>query len=70
MYGKFYRARRYSHLNVYGVNPGLVKTNIRSNFLGHRKFVSLSPAQYACRMTPLLALPGIERHAPFCRPKD
>ena len=67
-------ARRYPYLNVYGVNPGLVKTNIRSNFMGHRKFVfrllegiigllTPSPAQYALRMTPLLASPGIEPHS-------
>ncbi|MDR0776747.1 MAG: SDR family NAD(P)-dependent oxidoreductase [Azonexus sp.] len=67
-------ARRYPHLNVYGVNPGLVKTNIRSNFLGHRKFVfsllegiigllTPSPAQYARRMAPLLVSPAIEPHS-------
>jgi NAD(P)-dependent dehydrogenase (short-subunit alcohol dehydrogenase family) len=66
-------ARRYPHLNVYGVNPGLVKTNIRSNFMGHHKFVfsllegiigllTPSPAQYASRMTPLLVSPDIEPH--------
>jgi NAD(P)-dependent dehydrogenase (short-subunit alcohol dehydrogenase family) len=67
-------ARRYPHLNVFGINPGLVKTNIRSNFLGHRKFVfsllegligllTPTPAQYARRMTPLLVSPDIEPYS-------
>jgi hypothetical protein len=67
-------ARRYPHLNVYGINPGLVKTNIRSNFLGHRKLVfgmmegiigllTPTPAQYARRIAPLLVSPDIEQHS-------
>lgn len=27
-------AERYPHINFFGLNPGLIKTNIRSNFLG------------------------------------
>lgn len=27
-------ARRYPQLNLFGLNPGLIKTNIRDNFLG------------------------------------
>jgi NAD(P)-dependent dehydrogenase (short-subunit alcohol dehydrogenase family) len=67
-------ARRYPHLNVFGINPGLVKTNIRSNLLGHKKLVSgllegliglltPTPARYARRMVPLLVSPDIEYHS-------
>jgi len=66
--------RRYSHLNVYGVNPGLVKTNIRSNFLGEKKFLfsviegligllNPTPEQYAERVVPLLFAPELEQHS-------
>lgn len=32
-------ALRYPNINVYGLNPGLIKTDIRSNFLGGNKFL-------------------------------
>jgi NAD(P)-dependent dehydrogenase (short-subunit alcohol dehydrogenase family) len=67
-------ARRYPALNVFGINPGLIRTNIRSNFLGHKKWVfgllegcigllTPTPAQYARRLVPLLVSPDIERHS-------
>lgn len=63
-------AQRYPHLDSFGLNPGLVKTNIRSNFLGKSRFFRLlegligtfnpSPEQYATRIVPLLVTPDIE----------
>ena len=63
-------ANRYPHLDVFGLNPGLVKTNIRSNFLGGSMFFGLlesligllnpTPEQYASRIVPLLVTPDIE----------
>ncbi|MCW2319005.1 NAD(P)-dependent dehydrogenase (short-subunit alcohol dehydrogenase family) [Rhodoblastus acidophilus] len=64
-------ARRYPHLDVFGLNPGVVKTNIRSNWMGHKRllfaalegmigFFSPTPDQYAVRIVPLLATPDIE----------
>jgi NAD(P)-dependent dehydrogenase (short-subunit alcohol dehydrogenase family) len=66
-------AKRYPELGVYGLNPGLIKTNIRANMLGegslkHRVvefFIGLftaSPDSYAARMLPVLAAPELERH--------
>lgn len=53
------------HFNIYGLNPGIVKTNIRDNYLGKNSWVSKvlesfigwfnkSPEQYAEIITPLL----------------
>ena len=63
-------AERYSHLDSFGLNPGLVKTNIRRNFLGKSSLFGLlegligvlnpSPEQYAARMVPLLVAPELE----------
>lgn len=63
-------AQRYPQLDVFGLNPGLIKTSIRSNFLGdgslkHRLveglfgLISPSPERYAQRMVPLLVSPQI-----------
>jgi NAD(P)-dependent dehydrogenase (short-subunit alcohol dehydrogenase family) len=65
-------ARRYPQLEVFGLNPGLIKTAIRSNFLGegslkHRLIEAIfgltaqSPERYAHRMVPLLVSPQIGR---------
>lgn len=64
-------ASRLPHVGVFGLNPGLVKTDIRSNFLGGNKFVfavvegligMLNPTaeQYAERMAPLMLAPALE----------
>lgn len=64
-------AQRHSHFNIYGLNPGLIKTDIRSNLLGGNKFLfsmvegligllTPTPAQYAHRMAPLLLAPELE----------
>ncbi len=63
--------RRYPHLAFFGLNPGLIKTNIRSNFLGPGSFVHratemliglMMPTaeQYAERVVPLLFAPELE----------
>jgi NAD(P)-dependent dehydrogenase (short-subunit alcohol dehydrogenase family) len=68
-------ARRYPTLDFYGLNPGLIKTNIRGNFFGegslkHRViewFIGLammSAEQYARRMVPVLLSPSLEGHSP------
>lgn len=57
----------------YGLAPGLVKTDIRANWLGagslkHRAFETVagilgpSPRQYARRIVPLMFAPGLENH--------
>jgi NAD(P)-dependent dehydrogenase (short-subunit alcohol dehydrogenase family) len=67
-------ARRYAHATVFGLNPGLIKTNIRSNFLGANKLLfgisewligvlSPSAAVYAKNIAPLLVSPDIEQHS-------
>jgi NAD(P)-dependent dehydrogenase (short-subunit alcohol dehydrogenase family) len=67
-------ARRYPHLNVFGLNPGLIKTNIRDNFLGKGSLKSrlmetviglLTPTAdaYAQRIAPLLVSPDLETHS-------
>jgi NAD(P)-dependent dehydrogenase (short-subunit alcohol dehydrogenase family) len=68
-------ARRYPTLDFYGLNPGLIKTNIRGNALGegslkHRVtewFIGLlmmSAEQYAQRMVPVLLSPSLEGRSP------
>lgn len=63
--------QRYPHLEVFGLNPGLVKTSIRSNFMGagsfkHRLVEGLiglltpTPERYAARVVPLLFAPELE----------
>ncbi|HXD20366.1 MAG TPA: SDR family NAD(P)-dependent oxidoreductase [Vicinamibacterales bacterium] len=67
-------ARRYPNVNVYGLNPGLIKSEIRSNFLGEGSLrlrvvewmigvVNPSVETYAARLTPLLFSPDLEAHS-------
>jgi NAD(P)-dependent dehydrogenase (short-subunit alcohol dehydrogenase family) len=67
-------AQRYGHFTTFGLNPGLIKTNIRSNFMGDKKLVfrliesligwfSPSAEQYAERITPLLLAPELDKHS-------
>ncbi|SCU96821.1 LAMI_0F07866g1_1 [Lachancea mirantina] len=64
-------AQRYPGLNIFGLNPGLVKTNIRDNFLGQNSWKSSiveffvgwlcqSPEAYARNIGPLLVTPELE----------
>ncbi len=64
-------AKRYPRINFYGLNPGFVKTNIRSNLLGEGSvkfrllesvvgFFTPTPEQFAKRLTPLFATKDIE----------
>lgn len=67
-----YGARHYPGINVYGLNPGLIKSNIRSNMSGgqgslrHRitegiiGFLTMSAYTYAARIVPLLFSTDIE----------
>jgi len=66
--------RRWPGLAVFGLNPGLIKTGIRSNFLGdgslkHRLaefmigLMMPSAARYAAWMVPLLFAKDLEAHA-------
>jgi NAD(P)-dependent dehydrogenase (short-subunit alcohol dehydrogenase family) len=67
-------AKQYADLLVFGLNPGLIKTNIRDNFFGKDSFKSRfmetligwftpSPEQYADRIVPLLVSPDLEQHS-------
>lgn len=57
-------ARRFPDVDVFGLNPGFVKTNIRANLLGSRalfavvewltSFMMIEPDIYAERLVPLL----------------
>lgn len=65
-------ATRYPHLALFGLNPGLIKTNIRANVLGgegslRQKVVEAmiglltpAPETYAERVVPLLFAPELE----------
>lgn len=64
-------AKRYANASFFGLNPGLVKTNVRSNFLGEgtlrSRFIEwmiglLAPSAetYAETVTPLLVSPDLE----------
>jgi NAD(P)-dependent dehydrogenase (short-subunit alcohol dehydrogenase family) len=65
-------ARRYPDINFYGLNPGLIKSNIRSNMSGGRDSIrnrvtegiigllTMSADTYAGRIVPLLFSPDIE----------
>ncbi|SHZ39586.1 short-chain dehydrogenase [Mycobacteroides abscessus subsp. bolletii] len=66
-------AGEYPGLSFFGLNPGLVKTGIRSNFLGdgsltHRLaeaaigILQQSPEQYAARILPLLFAPDLNKY--------
>jgi len=65
---------RYPNANVFGLNPGLIRTNIRDNFLGANTLRSrviegiigvLTPSAdaYAEGLTPLLVSPDLESHS-------
>ena len=66
--------KRYPHATFIGLNPGLVKTNIRDNFLGKGSLKSRvmealigwlnpTPEAYAERIAPLLVSPDLESHS-------
>ena len=69
-------AARYPNVGFFGLNPGLIKTNIRSNMLGgegslKHRFVEffigllmISAEKYAERVTPLLVSPDLEGRSP------
>jgi NAD(P)-dependent dehydrogenase (short-subunit alcohol dehydrogenase family) len=68
-------ARRYPAVDFYGLNPGLIRTKIRSNYLGegslkHRiiegliGLVMTSASQYARRILPVLLSPSLEGRSP------
>jgi len=63
--------KQYPQLNVYGLNPGLIATQIRSNYMGHNKWAfaimegairlfSQSPEAYARRIVPLMVSPDLD----------
>jgi NAD(P)-dependent dehydrogenase (short-subunit alcohol dehydrogenase family) len=67
-------ARRYPHATVFGLNPGLHRTDIRNNFFGEGTLKSrvaewliglltASPETYARRLAPLLVSPDLEGHS-------
>lgn len=67
-------AKRYPAVSFFGLNPGLVKTDIRANLLGkgslkHRALEALigvimpSAERYAERIVPLLVAPELEAHS-------
>lgn len=67
-------ASHFPHATFFGLNPGLIKTNIRDNFLGKDSlksrmaetligWFSPSPEAYAERITPLLVSPDLEGHS-------
>ncbi|MFK0167134.1 SDR family NAD(P)-dependent oxidoreductase [Rhizobium sp. NPDC090279] len=63
-------ARRFPQIDVFGLNPGFVKTGIRANLFGSKlllkiaegltSFMTIAPEVYAERMTPLLVSPDID----------
>jgi NAD(P)-dependent dehydrogenase (short-subunit alcohol dehydrogenase family) len=67
-------AKMYPRVGVYGLNPGLIKTNIRANVLGGSgslKFRLIegliglmmpSADKYAARLAPVLLAPELEGH--------
>jgi NAD(P)-dependent dehydrogenase (short-subunit alcohol dehydrogenase family) len=67
-------ARRYPNATFFGLNPGLIKTNIRDNFFGKDTLKSRfmeaiiglltpSPETYAKRLVPLLVSRDLEGHS-------
>jgi NAD(P)-dependent dehydrogenase (short-subunit alcohol dehydrogenase family) len=67
-------ADRHRQLTVLGLNPGLIKTNIRDNFLGQDSWKSRlaetligwftpTPEAYALRIVPLLVSKDLEAHS-------
>jgi hypothetical protein len=66
--------RRYPQLDFFGLNPGLIKTDIRANYLGagslkHRLTESLigllmpTPQSYAERLLPVLFAAELEKRS-------
>lgn len=67
-------AARYRDADIFGLNPGFVKTNIRTNLFGSNtfllalmegatRFMTASPETYAERIVPLLVSPDLERRS-------
>lgn len=67
-------AKRYPHASFFGLNPGFIKSNIRSNLFGGDTVVyrfiermtglmASSAETYAERITPLLVSPDLEGHS-------
>lgn len=67
-------AERYPQLNIYGLNPGIVRTNIRDNLLGENSWKSYiiegiigwftkTPEQYAAKMVPLMVAAELEKRS-------
>lgn len=67
-------ASRYPQVNFYGLNPGMVKSNIRAAMLGEGSFRQTivesligvfmqTPDRYSARIVPLLVSPDIENHS-------
>jgi NAD(P)-dependent dehydrogenase (short-subunit alcohol dehydrogenase family) len=67
-------ADRYPNANVFGLNPGLIRTNIRDNLFGPGTLksrlaewtiglVTPSAEHYAERVVPLLVSPDLEAHS-------
>lgn len=67
-------AKRYLHATFFGLNPGVIKTNIRNNFLGQDTLKSrftewiislLNPSAetYAEHLAPLLVSPDLDAHS-------
>ena len=65
---------RYPSLRFFGLNPGLIKTDIRSNFLGKGSFkhrvvegliglLTPTPERYAERIVPLLVSADLDGHS-------
>jgi hypothetical protein len=63
--------RRYPNASFFGLNPGFVNTNIRSNLFGTNAFLlklielllrpfTITPETYAERMVPLFVAPELE----------
>ncbi len=62
-------ARRFANVDIFGLNPGFVKTGIRANLLGSRtlvaviewltSFMMVEPDAYAERLVPLLVSPDL-----------
>ncbi|MFB2780032.1 SDR family NAD(P)-dependent oxidoreductase [Shewanella mangrovisoli] len=65
---------RFQNFSIFGLNPGLVKTDIRSNFLGGNRVIfnlletligwfTPTPEQYAQGITPLLIAPELDQYS-------
>lgn len=64
---------KFPNVHFYGLNPGIVKTSIRNNFLGENSWKSgiietvvgwftRTPEHYAAGIAPLLIAPELEKH--------